>query len=90
MSSAPEKTTLSTGKYTIELSNGPSIIYKIDEEGGKQWLCSTTDPETAMSIVEGLVLVEHKRFYHPEATPEIKPSTGTFVPPFLKRKGNLS
>jgi hypothetical protein len=85
MNNQPEKTTLSTGKYTIELSNGPSIVYKIDELGTKEWLCSTTDPDTAMSIVEGLILVEHKRFYHPEAKPEIKSSTGAPVPPFLRR-----
>lgn len=86
MSSQPEKATLSTGKYTIELTNGPSIVYQIDELGNKNWLCSTTDPDTAMSIVEGLILVEHKRFYHPEAKPEIKVASSAPVPPFLKKR----
>lgn len=85
MNNQPEKTTLSTGKYTIELSNGPSIIYKIDEFGTKEWLCSTTDPETAMAIVEGLILVEYKRFYHPEAQPNIKSTTASPIPPFLRK-----
>jgi len=67
----PEKSILSTGKYTIELSDGPSVVFKIDEEGNKQWLCSVGDPAVAMDIIEGLILVENKRFYYPESKPQI-------------------
>jgi hypothetical protein len=81
----PEKSTLSVGNYSIELSDGPSHVYLIDAEGNRQWVCATTDPERAMAIVEGLVLVEMKRFYHPESTPTITPNTKESpVPPFLK------
>ncbi len=66
-----EKTTLTTGKYTIEFSDGPSHIYKFDKTQNKIWVASASDPDTAMQIIEGLILVEHKRFYHPEATPNI-------------------
>ncbi len=68
---AHEKSTLSTGKYTIEFSNGPSAIYKFDDDGNKTWIASAGDPQVAMEIIEGLILVEHKRFYHPEATPNV-------------------
>lgn len=81
------KSTLSTGKYTIELGNGATQIYKISEAGEKIWFCSTTDPAVAMDIVEGMILVEYKRFYHPEAAPKVSnaPSKENPSPPFLKR-----
>ena len=66
-----KKSTLTTGKYTIEFDNGPSHIYKFDEAQNKIWVASASDPDIAMKIIEGLILVEHKRFYHPEATPNI-------------------
>lgn len=79
-------TTLSTGQYTIEVGNGPSHIFRFDEESNKHWVCSTTDPNQAMQIVEGLVLVEMKRFYYPESNPVINPEEKDKpVPPFLKR-----
>ncbi len=71
MSNDQEKSTLSTGKYTIEFSNGPSVIYKFDDKGNKIWIASAGDPQLAMEIIEGLILVEHKRFYRPEATPTV-------------------
>lgn len=79
--------TLSTGKYTIELSSGATMIYKISEEGEKIWFCSTTDPSAAMDIVEGMILVEYKRFYHPEAAPKVSTAVPKEnpSPPFLKR-----
>jgi hypothetical protein len=82
-SSKESKSTLSTGKYTIELSNGPSAVYKIDNEGNKIWVCSASDPQVAMDLIEGLILVEHKRFYYPDSTPSIGMSGTT--PPFLKK-----
>lgn len=66
-----EKSTLSTGRYSIEFSDGPSHVYKKDEEDNKIWVCTTTDPEAAMVIVEGLILVEQKRFYYPESKPQV-------------------
>lgn len=81
-----EKTTLSTGKYSIEQSSGVATIYAEDTGGNKQWVASTTDPMKAMEIVEGLVLVEMKRFYYPESVPDIKTNDASKpVPPFLKK-----
>ena len=70
-STAKEKSTLSVDKYTIEFDDGPSHIYMFDEKKNKTWVAAASDPDTAMKIIEGLILVEHKRFYHPEATPTI-------------------
>lgn len=78
------KSTLSTGKYTIEISAGPSSIYRVDEDGNKVWIGSATDPQLAMDIIEGLILVEHKRFYHPEAGPVISAGNTKISPPFIK------
>lgn len=77
--------TLSTNKYTIEFSDGPSKIFAFDASGQKSWVCSASDPATAMKIIEGLILVEHKRFYYPESTPQVKIEKGTPVPSFLKK-----
>jgi hypothetical protein len=70
-STKAEKATLSTGQYFIELSNGPSQVYKKETLGPKVWVCSAADPQTAMTIIEGLILVEQKRFYYPESKPSI-------------------
>lgn len=76
--------TLSTGKYEIELKAGITQIYTKDEEGRKIWVCATTDPEKAMDIVEGLILVETKRFYKPEASPKISSEGNEKIPPFIR------
>jgi len=68
---AREKSTLATGNYTIEFTDGPSHVYKFDENKNKIWIASASDPEIAMEIIEGLILVEHKRFYHPDSAPNI-------------------
>ena len=80
-----EKSTLSTGKYHIEIDEGPSVIYKFDDDGNKIWVATTSDPVIAMQIIEGLILVEHKRFYHPEATPTVSVKDDKPLPSFLKR-----
>jgi len=77
--------TLSAGKYKIELANGATQIFCEEEDGGKYWVASTTDPNKAMEIVEGLVLVEMKRFYHPESTPKISSEDSKTPPPFLRK-----
>ncbi len=82
---AQEKSTLSTGNYTIELSDGPSHIYRFDEQNNKIWMAAAADPNLAMLIIEGLILVEHKRFYHPEAEPTISVESKGETPPFLKK-----
>jgi hypothetical protein len=79
------KNTLSAGKYSIELSNGPTVIYVLDEENNKQWVATTTDPEKAMSIVEGLILVEMKRFHYPGSEPKISSVENKPTPPFLRK-----
>mgnify|MGYP005861196111 FL=1 len=82
-----DKSTLSTGKYQIEQTTGAAVIYAQDDHGNKQWIASTSDPMRAMEIVEGLVLVEMKRFYYPESTPTVNSeSESKSVPPFLQRK----
>jgi len=79
--------TLSTGKYCIKQTSGAAAIYAQDENGQEHWVASTTDPMKAMEIVEGLVLVEMKRFYHPESAPRINAAAPDKpVPPFLQRK----
>jgi len=72
MGEQEEVQTLKTGNYVVEVSNGPSVVYKVEDTGGhKEWVCSCPDPEAAMIVVEGLILVENKRFYYPDATPEL-------------------
>jgi hypothetical protein len=78
-----EKSTLSVGKYTIELSKAGSEVFAVSLEGQKEWICTSSDPERAMTIVEGLIMVEMKRFYHPESKPKVNNSSATIVP-FLK------
>jgi hypothetical protein len=85
MMSSEETTQLTTGKYTIKQDKGAAVIYTTDEGGEMRWLASTTDPNKAMEIVEGLILVEHKRFYKPEATPVFVSGNDRPLPPFLKR-----
>ncbi len=76
---------LSVGNYNIEMSSGGFAIFVTDEEGGERnWICTAADPEIAMSIVEGLVLVETKRFYYPESNPVFKDADGGKLPSFLK------
>jgi len=82
-----DKNTLSTGKFHIEQTNGSACIFTEDAEGNREWIASTLDPFRAMEIVEGLLLVEMKRFYYPESTPQINGnSSGKSIPPFLQRK----
>jgi len=83
----PGESTLTTGNYSIEMSGGALQIFTIDANGGRVWIANAGDPQTAMDIVEGLILVETKRFYHPDTTPtfEDKPEETAPVPPFLKR-----
>jgi hypothetical protein len=87
-----DKSTLSTGKYTVEFSSGATEIYKINELEDKEWVATTSDPQLAMTIVEGLILVEQKRFYHPESQPtfhmaEEPEQDDKPAPPFI-RKGS--
>lgn len=74
---APRTGTLSTGNYFVETTDGPSVIYKTDKEGNKIWVASASDPQIAMEIIEGLILVEYKRFYYPQSTPNITVETET-------------
>jgi hypothetical protein len=79
------KTTLSTGKYTIDLEDKGFSIYTTDASGQREWVASAADPQVAMNIVEGLIMVEIKRFYHPESAPQLKVEEEKKAsPPFLK------
>ena len=85
MTNNEETAQLTTGNYTIKQEKGAAVIYTTDEGGEMRWLASTTDPNKAMEIVEGLILVEHKRFYKPEATPTFVSGNDRPIPPFLKK-----
>ncbi|KKL91719.1 hypothetical protein LCGC14_1891860 [marine sediment metagenome] len=79
------ESTLTHGKYTIDIERDGCAIYVIEEDQ-KIFLCGgIADPELAMSIVEGLILVEAKKFYHPEATRAVTMADGETVPHFLKK-----
>jgi len=78
--------TLKTGNYTIKLTSGAAQIYQMDEQGMEHWLAACYDIELATRIVEGLILVDAKRFYHPEAAPTFNTAEGKPLPPFLVGK----
>lgn len=80
-----EKTTLQTGKYTIEQIDTGFAIFSTNLAGAREWVATTSDPAQAMTIVEGLVLVEQKRFYYPETTPVFQSADEKPLPPFLKK-----
>jgi len=80
-----EGPTLSAGNYTIELAPGGFGIFVTDSLGDREWVATAPDPEMAMRIVEGLIMVEMKRFYHPDSAPVFKSNEGKPLPPFLKR-----
>jgi len=79
--------TLSVGNFTIEGSEGGFAIFAVDEIGEKEWIATAPDPEIAMKIVEGLIMVDTKRFYHPESQPTFSTTEGKPLPPFLKKGG---
>ena len=84
-SMSEESPTLSVGNYVIESTDGGFKIFSVDQIGEKEWVATTSDPEIAMKLVEGLLMVEMKRFYHPDATPVFKSAEGQALPPFLKK-----
>ncbi|KKM98442.1 hypothetical protein LCGC14_1157930 [marine sediment metagenome] len=89
---ATESKSLRTGNYVIELSDGPSVVHKIHAKSGhKDWVCTCPDPEAAMVVVEGLILVENKRFYYPGSKPTMKfdeKQAEKTHPNFLNRKSD--
>ncbi len=82
-----ENPTLKVDNYSIEQTAGGFGIFKVSKADAKEWLATASDPEVAMTIVEGLILVEMKRFYHPDSKPTFKSTAGETLPPFL-RKGS--
>lgn len=76
---------LSVGNFTIEVAPGGFGIFVTDDLEDKKWLATAADPEIAMKIVEGLVLVEMKRFHYPESAPTFKSEGGKPLPPFLEK-----
>ncbi len=86
-----ESPSLSAGNYSISQAPGGFGIFLNDELGDNQWVATAPDPEIAMKIVEGLVLVEMKRFYHPESTPTFKSADEDRpLPPFLRKRAEKS
>ena len=62
---------LTHGKYTIDIGADGCSIYTLEKDQ-KIFICGGIgDPELAMTVVEGLLLVEAKRFYRPDATRSI-------------------
>ena len=77
--------TLTHGNYTADIGRDGCTIY-VTKEDQRIFLCGgIADPELAMAIMEGLILVEAKRFYHPEAKRAVTMSDGETVPHFLKK-----
>ncbi len=77
--------TLTHGKYTIDIVRGGCAVYTLEDDQ-KIFLCGgIADPELAMTIVEGLILVEAKKFYHPEAKRDVTMVDRETVPHFLKK-----
>ncbi len=78
---------LTTDNYSIDLSGGGAQIFAVDSSGAKEWVATAGDPQLAMEIVEGLLLVRAKRFYHPESSPvfETKVAEKPDTPPFLRK-----
>jgi hypothetical protein len=74
--------TLKTGKYVVDIDGGGTHVYAVDPE--KRWIATVSDPQTAMDVVEGLIMVETKRFYHPGTKPVFKTEEEKAQPPFLK------
>lgn len=81
-----EKTRLSADKYVIEQSEHGFVIYANHELGGQEWIATASDPKVAMDIVEGLILVEMKRFYYPDSDPTFVSGDEKPLPPFLKKR----
>jgi hypothetical protein len=84
------KSTLSVGNYSIESEPTGFVIYAEAEIGAKEYVAKVLDPEVAMRIVEGLILVEMKRFYYPDSDPTFKDQGGNPLPPFLKKGSEAS
>ncbi len=78
-----QEPTLSVGNYNITSGNGGFLISLIGDLGQHEWLATAADPDLAMRIVEGLILVEMKRFYHPESNPKLTQVENKPSPPFL-------
>lgn len=78
--------TLKTGKYTVKIGGSAAQIFSVDEAGVEHWLASAKDLELATAIVEGLILVETKRFYHPDSVPKFSAEVPKTTPSFLQRK----
>ena len=76
---------LSVGNYTIELTSKGFGIFITKDLEDRTWLATATDPEVAMKIVEGLILVEMKRFHYPDSAPTFKDGSGNPLPPFLRK-----
>ncbi len=78
---------LTTDNYSIDLASGGAQIFVTDSAGDKEWVATAGDPQIAIDIVEGLLLVRAKRFYHPESSPvfETKIAEKSPVPPFLRK-----
>ncbi len=79
-------TSLRVDSYSIEQTSGGFGIYHIPTDDTKTWLATASDPEVAMRIVEGLIMVQMKRFYHPGSDPKFKSSAGQTLPSFLQER----
>lgn len=76
---------LTHGKYTIDIAPNGCVVSVIDEDQKIPLCGGIQDPELAMTIVEGLILVEAKRFYKPDAERVVTTQTGKPIPHLLKK-----
>lgn len=83
--------TLSIENYNIEMvDTGFAIFVTKTDTGEREWVATAGDPQIAMTIVEGLILVEYKRFYHPDTEPVFQSADEKPLPPFLKKGSEKS
>jgi hypothetical protein len=85
MSNTPTGT-LRTGKYVVDITGNGCSIFKIEENESKIFVCGgISDPELAMMLIEGLILVDNKRFYYPDSGPSVAAEPKDSMAQFLKR-----
>ena len=86
-----EETTLKYANYVIEIGDAGFNIFAVEAEKDlKEWVATVPDPEVGMAIVEGLILVEHKRHQYPDSAPVFQSNDGKPLPPFLRKASESS
>ena len=86
-----EKEALKYANYIIEIGESGFNIFAVEIENDlREWVATVPDPEVGMAIVEGLILVEHKRQQYPDTAPVFQSNDGRPLPPFLRKASQSS